>query len=231
MEVFELPLAQALNAEEDLYVQLERGQAGFAIWQTTPGLVVTRPEARLAGFERASASLAADGWPIVVRGSGGGAVPQGSGLLNLTRVRRISPSAALSVESEYESFCGLLKSAFASFGVATRYGDVDGSFCDGRYNLVAGDRKLVGTAQRWSFRDNDRIAMAHALILIDADLSAACDAINHFYDIAGSDRRVRPEATINWQDRAPGIGRDELASALSAKLMEANAHVGLRMLP
>ncbi len=59
---------------------------------------------------------------------------------------------------------------------------MSGSFCDGRYNLACGEgaeaRKIVGTAQYWRplAAGGGHVVLAHAVILIDADLSAAHQA-------------------------------------------------------
>lgn len=217
-----LPLSDAIAAEASLYQHLTRGELGYAVWRTTQGLVATRSEARLAHFDDAADESAARGWPVVLRGSGGGTVPQGPGLLNVTRVRRLSAAADLTVEEEYLAFGSILRDAFRSVTVETRYGDVPRSYCDGRYNLVADERKLVGTAQRWSFRDGDRIAMAHALVNVSLDLAEACEAVNDFYERAGSDQRVCPDAHVTLSELSSRPISDLTAALVAA--LESSGH-------
>jgi lipoate-protein ligase A len=89
---------------------------------------------------------------VQVRASGGGLVPQGAG--------RVEPEPGLArgigraggpsgTDAIYRALCDALAAALARLGVAASPQPVEGSFCDGRFNLAVGGRKLVGTAQAW----------------------------------------------------------------------------------
>ena len=104
---------------------------------------------------------------------------------------------------------------------------VNGSFCDGRYNLACGEgeaaRKIVGTAQYWRPLTAGRghVVLAHAVILIDADLSAAHQAANAFEAQLGSERVYCADKTVTRaaaSRRAPSAARfsETLAQELDA---------------
>jgi hypothetical protein len=97
-----------------------------------------------------------------------------------------------------------------AFGVASHCRAVSGSFCDGRYNLACGEgeqaRKIVGTAQYWRPLAEGRghVVLAHAVILLDADLSAAHQAANAFEAQLGSGRVYRADKTVTLAQLLPG---------------------------
>ena len=165
------------------------------IWQPARGIAVTRAEARLPGFDGACASSAASGWPVVVRESGGGAVPHDVGVLCLSLL--FEPPPRLSLEEAYAWLCEPLVIALESFQVPVSTGAVPGAFCDGRFNLTASGRKIIGTAQRWRARPGrggHGAVLAHASWLVDLDLPDATAALNRFQAAAGSDTRFAPDA-------------------------------------
>ncbi len=173
------------------------------LWENRRALVVGRGERRLPEFEAASRRLAREGWPVLVRDSGGGAVPHGEGILHLTLVLPRRDAPLFSIETLYRALCAPLILALDGLGVETAFGAAPGAFCDGRFNLVLRGRvhrgrKLVGTAQSWRGARAGATrgyAMAHALLAVDCDLAAAHGALNRFYELAGSDRRIDPRAS------------------------------------
>ena len=172
----------------------------FRLWQNRRALVVSRRESRLERFEAASQRLAQEGWPVLVRDSGGGAVPHGEGILHLSLALPRGDAPVFSIEALYRALCKPLRIALGGLGIETGLGAVPGAFCDGRFNLVHRGRKLAGTAQRWRGGPAGTgviggYALAHALLVVDHDLSAANAALNRFYALVGSDQRVDPCAS------------------------------------
>lgn len=165
------------------------GAAHAAVWQGPRSLVVPLSYRRFAGFDAACELSAARGWPVRVRRSGGGVVPQGDGVLNFSLAFPMDDGAGRWMTQVYLMMCDVLGRAFRSLGVTTRLGEVPGAFCDGRYNLAvrtadprpAGRlRKLVGTAQYWRRRDRQHAVLAHAIVLLDADIEAMTATLNDF---------------------------------------------------
>ena len=149
-----------------------------------------------------SEQFAGQGWPVWQRRSGGGLVPQGPGIVNLSLAWPVYHSLGEAAEPIYLFLCGLLQRTLATFGVASHCRAVSGSFCDGRYNLACGEgeevRKIAGTAQYWRPMAEGRghVVLAHAVVLLDADLAAAHRAANDFEARLGSGREYRADKTV-----------------------------------
>jgi lipoate-protein ligase A len=193
-----------LALETRLLEQAAEGGAYAAVWECHPALVVPATYRRFERFETLCERFAAEGWPVSVRRSGGGLVPQGPGMVNLSLAWRTPARMADAMESVYLGLCALLQEAFESFGLDARAQPVEGSFCDGRFNLALDGRKAVGTAQYWKrVNAQEHVVLAHACVLVDADLPLLVKRANAFEAQLGSDRQYRVEAVANL---VPAVG-------------------------
>lgn len=187
------------------------------------GIVVPRSYRSKPGFDRACATLAADGLPVHVRLSGGGVVPQSPAVVNLYWARPLlSEQPVRDAEQQYLALCALLERLFAEIAIATGYQAVAGSFCDGRFNLAAGGRKIAGTAQYWQRRrgtPNGYTALLSAVILAD-DAAALAERANRFEAALGSDTRYRADACTAAAEHA-ATDAAQLAAVLRRLLAEA----------
>lgn len=191
----------ALEAEL-LQAADQQGLALARMWTARPALVVPRSYAAAEGFERACLVASQAGRAVWVRGSGGGLVPQGRGILNLSLAWRTLVAPGEVMESVYHLMADRLALALATLGVHATPAAVDGSFCDGRFNLAVGARKLVGTAQQW--RRSERgghLVLAHAVILVDSDLAAELAVANAFEAALGQGRAYRIEALTTVREQ------------------------------
>lgn len=203
------------------------------IWDNARCLVVARADRRLPAFARASERSAREGWPVIVRESGGTAVPQGPGLLSLSLAFRPPAGLPCTLESTYDALCAPIEDALRRLGLAASRGAVEGAFCDGRYDVAVQGRKLAGTAQRWRAGPGGpapgrSAVLAHALLLVDVSRREVCGAVDRFYAAAGSGRRADPEAAITLREALAAAGaplaeapRDTLVGALREALAEA----------
>lgn len=209
--------------EAELADQVGRGARPptYRLWENGRALVVTAREQRLPSFAAAAAESAAEGWPVVLRDSGGTAVPHGPGILQVSLLLPQSRLSAHALEGIYRALCEPVRSALGAWGVDSDYGEVPGSFCDGRFNLVSGARKIAGTSQRWrggippSSRPDGSV-VAHMVLFVDADLAAATEAVNRFYRAAGSDLRFDPDAVVTAARRVAESGAAGIAGQGSA---------------
>ena len=187
------------------------------------GIVVPRSYRSKPGFDRACATLAADGLPVHVRLSGGGVVPQSPAVVNLYWARPLlSEQPVRDAEQQYLALCALLERLFAEIGIATGYQAVAGSFCDGRFNLAAGGRKIAGTAQYWQRRrgtPNGYTALLSAVILA-GDAAALAGRANRFEAALGSDTHYRADACTAAAEHAD-TDAPKLAAVLRRLLAEA----------
>lgn len=151
----------------------------------------------MPNFEKSSQSLADAGWPVLVRRTGGSCVPHGPGVINLSLIYPIPEGQSWQLEDSYQLLCFPLQQLLQDYGLKAETGAVEGSFCNGRYNLQVGNRKLVGTAQRWrpaSQATRAGAILAHACLLTDLDLLTATEQINRLYRDCENTEQFIPKA-------------------------------------
>ena len=168
------------------------------IWEAGQGLVVPRTYRRYPRFDDACEQLLQAGWPITVRQTGGGIVPQGPGIINLSLAYAVHGKPMDHSEAAYQLICHIISQALLPFGIKAHPQAVSGSFCDGRYNLATGHhetaRKVAGTAQMWrkhpgAASSDLQIVLVHALILAQVDADALCALANQFEQALGNNTR------------------------------------------
>lgn len=174
------------------------------LWQAPQCLIVTRKDTRLPHYAAACQQLAAEGWPVHVRDSGGTAVPHGPGILNLSLLLR---RTAADLAHYYRLLGAPLLTLLGEHGLEGNYDFVPGSFCDGQYNLVIEGRKITGTAQRWLApgQDHGGAVLAQAMLLVAGDVDEGTRMASRFYELAGGELRFAPGTSttlarcIGWQ--------------------------------
>lgn len=224
------PLADGIAAERGWAEALAAGGGPQAhLWQGVPGWAVPASYARAPGWAAWQAHCAQAGTPVHVRSSGGGLVPQGPGLWNLSLLWRTEKAEPVQADGVYRALCDLLARTLAAFGVDASAQPVEGAFCDGRYNLAAGGRKLVGTAQAWRRLGGVPVVLAHAVIVLDADPAALTAATNAFEEGLGQPRRYRVEALTSVAAEALRAGQP--AGDWPMRLAEALRARGLAAIP
>lgn len=211
------------------------GQATAALWIGQTGLVAPLAYRRHAQLDEACGQSSAQGWPVRLRRSGGGVVPQGPGILNITLAYPCAGTAGDMAEPVYAHLCQLLTNALTRLGIAAFPGSVQGSFCDGRFNLAVnhqgGTRKIAGTAQYWRRASGRQAVLAHALLVVDADPAQLSAQANRFEDALGSGRQYDANALTSvaecWRLAHPGSGspvdlmatlRNELGGLLKSNI-------------
>lgn len=195
------------------------GRATAHLWQGAPGLVVPRRYTLASGFD-----VAARAFAVQVRASGGGLVPQGPGVWNLSLAWPTDSATPGDTDALYRALCAELAAAFARVGVAAAAQPVDSSFCDGRYNLAHGGRKFAGTAQSWRRVGGRPVVLAHAVIVVSADPAALTARANAFEAALGSARRYRADALTSVALAAP-------APDIEARTLTALAERFARVVP
>jgi lipoate-protein ligase A len=215
-------LPDALRPQDDLALeqrlldQAAEGGAFAAIWECRTALVVPPTYRRFERFEALCERFEAQGWPVSVRRSGGGLVPQGPGMVNLSLAWRTPARMGEAMEPVYRGLCGLLQVAFSAFGLQARAQAVEGSFCDGRFNLARDGRKVVGTAQYWKRASaTEHVVLAHACVLVDANLAHLVERANAFEAQLGSDRQYSAQAVANLVPEVGWMPVDAAGRALT----------------
>jgi hypothetical protein len=144
---------QTARFDESLIALAAQSGPVASVWEAEQGLIVPRTYRRHENFSAACETFARQAWPITVRLSGGGIVPQGPGILNLSLAYAVDGLPLDHADAAYTRICRIIAQALDGYGIATHPQAVAGSFCDGRYNLAWGEgraaRKVAGTAQLW----------------------------------------------------------------------------------
>ena len=183
-------LQDVYDAESAYLRAMRDGRAGptWYSWLPHLSLSVSRREAALLGDMSAFTAE-----PVAIRQTGGTAVPQGPGTLNVSVIiRRPGPP---SIRDTYAELVGALAQGFAGIGLDTTVGARPGSFCDGEFNLLHEGRKLVGTAQRWAADGaGGSLCLMHCAVLAGGDPDWLCARTEALYAACGQSRSYDPDA-------------------------------------
>jgi lipoate-protein ligase A len=207
-----LPIAAALERETAMLDAVAGGASPQVIvWQCERCIVVPRRMAAFATFPAAALELERRGVPVVVRNTGGDAVVQGPGVVNVSLAFAIPARLPDHIGHAYRFLCAPLMSLLREHGIETANGAVPGAMCDGTFNITAMDRKLAGTAQRWQRARNVSgssgfAVLGHLALSVNIDHAAAADAVNAFYAAAGIEGRIRGDAHVNIAELLPANG-------------------------
>lgn len=217
---------EALRMEARLLDQVASGSRAYGceIWATEQCLIAPQRVSRKPGFAVAVATLAARGWPVFLRNTGGDVTPQGPGIMNISIAFALPEGQPPTIERVFEVLCAPIFAALDDLGHQGRFGAVAESFCDGDYNVTVEGRKIAGTAQRWRrlrSLPGRRAVLAHALLLYDADLARGVEAVNSFRKICGETGEIRAGAHLNVSALRPDAQSmpplDTLANRLKAR--------------
>lgn len=231
-----LPVEAGLDAERQLLDSVHAGalDCGLLFWRPLDAaLVMPRRLSRLAGFAAAQAACAAQGWPVALRDTGGEPVPQSPAVLNLALAYAVpaNDDEQKRIETAYLRLCEPLRAWLRGLGLAPGLGEVDGAFCDGRYNVTLDRRKLVGTAQRWRRRPSDgrHVCLAHAALLLEDQRQSMVELVNSFYERCELPNRCRVASHVALDEFVADVwpATDGLLDCYRQRLQAA----GLALLP
>lgn len=215
------------RADESLIALAATGQPQASIWRTAQGLVVPRTYTRSEAFEAVRQQFAQDGWPVNVRHSGGGVVPQGDGIINLSLAYAVQGKPLDHSDAAYRLICRIISAALLEYGIEARAQAVEGSFCDGRYNLAVGPlsapRKVVGTAQVWrrqgSAEAATQVVLVHAIILAATRIDELTSQANRLELALGNSKRYLPCRAASLDSCGThGLAGDMFTAALLTSL-------------
>lgn len=227
-----LTIEAGLQAEQDLLASVCAGDAEFGLlfWQPSDNaLVMPRRLNRLPGFDHACEVSAAAGWPVLLRETGGEPVPQSPSTINIALVYAPPRSEGdlNRIETGYRRLCDPICELLDELGGTSSVGEIDGAFCDGRFNVNLDGRKMVGTAQRWRQSQGGQrpVGLVHGAMLIDNERESMVAAVNRFNEACGLEQRVRAGSHIALHEKfvAPNaLARlDELFRLMLAQVYSA----------
>ncbi|VVN77987.1 hypothetical protein PS718_00864 [Pseudomonas fluorescens] len=227
-----LTIDAGLQAEQDLLASVCAGDSEFGLlfWQPNDrALVMPRRLNRLPGFDHACEVSAAAGWPVLLRETGGEPVPQSASTINIALVYAPPRSEGdlNRIETGYRRLCDPICQLLDELGGTSSLGEIDGAFCDGRFNVNLDGRKMVGTAQRWRQSQGGQrpVGLVHGAMLMDDERESMVAAVNRFNEACGLEQRVRAQSHIALHEKfnAPrALARlDELFRLMLAQMYSA----------
>lgn len=227
-----LTIEAGLQAEQDLLASVCAGDAEFGLlfWQPSDrALVMPRRLNRLPGFDHACEVSATAGWPVLLRETGGEPVPQSASTINIALVYAPPRSEGdlNRIETGYRRLCDPICELLDELGGTSSLGEIDGAFCDGRFNVNLDGRKMVGTAQRWRQSQGGQrpVGLVHGAMLVDEERESMVAAVNRFNEACGLEQRVRAASHIALHEKFPAphaLARlDELFRLMLAQIYAA----------
>ncbi len=109
-------------------------------------------------------------------------------------------------------------------GGTSSLGEIDGAFCDGRFNVNLDGRKMVGTAQRWRQSQGGQrpVGLVHGAMLLEDERESMVAAVNRFNEACGLEQRVRAASHIALHEKFPAphalVRLDELFRLMLAQI-------------
>lgn len=212
--------AVALDDAIGEYVGAGRAPATVRTWVNNRAVVV--PRWRLRGIGRqVVVDRHGERWQFCGRGSGGGAVAHGPGVLNVSLILPVAHAPSWPIDRAFQFWVAIVSGALqATYGVDARATAVNEAFCVGRYDLAVSGRKLAGTAQ---FRRNSAVVV-HGTVLASVDCVAYCDLVSAAEQLIGIRDpacHIRPDRTISLKET---IGREPDIPVLADAIATAAAH-------
>src|SRR5476649_2002359 len=197
-----------LLAEQDLLAHVCTGDSEFGLlfWQPSDrALVMPRRLNRLPGFEAACEVSAAAGWPVLLRETGGEPVPQSASTINIALVYAPPRSEGdlNRIETAYRRLCDPICQLLDELGGTSSLGEIEGAFCDGRFNVNLDGRRMVGTAQRWRQSQGGQrpVGLVHGAMLLENERLSMVDAVNRFNQMCELDQRCRADSHIAFHEK------------------------------
>lgn len=179
--------------------------ATVSITPSTRHVGVTRRDTFRPGFQDAVKVANDDGYPVLVRSSGGGATAADSGTFGFSVIRPGQEEAGRGISERYDEAAALVLGAFSRVGLHNaEVGEVRDEFCPGDHSIRVGGwdggMKLCGIAQRVT----RRATSVGGIVLVEGEEELA-RVLTKFYgalglpfrpESVGSARRAGNEASV-----------------------------------
>jgi octanoyl-[GcvH]:protein N-octanoyltransferase len=192
-----------------VFDQVAAGERGptVSITPSTRHVGVTRRDTFRPGFADAVRASSEEGYPVLVRGAGGGATAAHYGTFGFSIIRPSDGTdAAPGIRDRYDEAAALALGAFARLGVqGVAVGEVRDEFCPGDHSIRVGEwengTKVVGIAQRVTCRATS----VGGIVLVEGEKELA-QVLERVYaamrlpfrsESVGSLRRVGSDAAID----------------------------------
>lgn len=209
LKTADLGLARQQHLAEKLTCDRQRL---WLLWRCASGLIVGRNDTHLENFSDAADRLCAEGWPVVIRRSGGGAYPVSRGTLQIA-LARIAWSRT-TIDTAYIELTGIILPVLESYGLKVEIRQQPGAFCPGSHEMSVNGRKVAGLSHHWRQCNGRLTVTTAATLIVEQDVERIASVLNLFYLTAGSERRCSTSAIGALQQALP------IQAALEASPME-----------
>ncbi|MBO9599702.1 MAG: lipoate--protein ligase family protein [Cohnella sp.] len=151
------------------------------LWRHRRAFVMGTKDSRLPGAADGVRRLRDAGYEAVVRGSGGAAVPLDDGVVNVSLILPSSGELAHGFRDDFGRMVALIKLALLEHGLTVRYGEVEGSYCPGDYDLHIDGFKFCGISQRRQVK----AMIVQAFVNVEGSGDERAALVRGFYARAG----------------------------------------------
>lgn len=189
------------------------------LWVHHDTVVLGIQDSRLPGIAAGMDYLAAQGYRVIVRNSGGLAVPLDRNVLNISLILPVD-SVFSEIDHGYEAMRQFVVEMLQPYESKVEAGEIAGSYCPGRYDLSIAGRKFAGISQR---RTKGGMAVQLFLLASGSGRERA-EVIQQFYRLAVPDNvknvthpSVRPETLASLSEL---LSEDVTVDALRQRLMD-----------
>ncbi|CAA9388137.1 MAG: Lipoate-protein ligase A [uncultured Rubrobacteraceae bacterium] len=219
-----------------IFDQVAAGErpATVSITPSTRHVGVTRRDTFRPGFAKAVRAANDEGYPVLVRSSGGGATAADRGTFGFSIIRPAEEEIGRGIPERYDEAAALVLGAFSRVGLAAEVGEVRDEFCPGDHSVRVGGwergMKLCGIAQRVT----RRATSVGGIVLVEGerDLARVLEKVYGALGLpfrpgsVGSARRAGSEAPVEafleafaaeaeWRYGAARVPLDEETTALA----------------
>jgi octanoyl-[GcvH]:protein N-octanoyltransferase len=182
----------------------EGGPSVCHLWRHPRAFVMGARDSRLPEAATAARWLEDEGYDMLVRHSGGAAVPLDAGVINLSLIMPMTDKYAFGFRDDFERMYALIRRTVEAFHYTIHKGEVQGSYCPGEYDLHIDGFKFCGIAQR---RQKNAMII-QAFVLVEGSGAARAKMAKAFYERAsvgaeiGAYPIIVPESMRSLQERS-----------------------------
>ena len=201
-----------------VFEQVASGErpATFSISPSIRHVGVTRRDTHRPGFGEAVRAANREGYPVLVRGAGGGAIAGGPGTFGFSIIRppEEGEDLRLGIRERYDEAASIALAAFARLGIKAEVGEVSEEFCPGDQSVRVGGfengMKLSGIAGRVT----RRAASVGGIVLVSGEKELA-RILGLVY--SAMDLPLRPASVGSLQRAGSTAGLGEAMEAFAAE--------------